>query len=70
MLVCVNGTVWIHDYQLLMVPAIVRRKLPHAIIAVSIYAHFPLTEQVHNAAGKVIGGARGVGFLKTDIEPI
>lgn len=44
--------VWIHDYQLLMVPAIVRRKFPRANIAISIYGQFPCVEQVRNTAGR------------------
>ncbi|KAI8145528.1 trehalose-phosphatase-domain-containing protein [Fennellomyces sp. T-0311] len=33
--------IWIHDYPLALLPGIVRRKLPHAIIGFAIYSRFP-----------------------------
>ncbi|KAL9537951.1 hypothetical protein MBANPS3_011321 [Mucor bainieri] len=38
--------VWIHDYQLLMVPHYLRQILPDAKIGMSIYANFPYYERL------------------------
>ncbi|KAL7314386.1 hypothetical protein PS15m_005962 [Mucor circinelloides] len=42
----VGDIVWIHDYQLLMVPHYLRQILPEAEIGMSIYASFPYYEHL------------------------
>ncbi|KAI8097569.1 glycosyltransferase family 20-domain-containing protein [Halteromyces radiatus] len=39
-----GDTVWIHDYHLLLVPAMVRSKLPKARIGLFLHASFPSSE--------------------------
>ncbi|CAO3611616.1 unnamed protein product [Cunninghamella blakesleeana] len=39
-----GDTVWIHDYHLLLVPAMVREKLPKARIGLFVHASFPSSE--------------------------
>ncbi|SAL98687.1 hypothetical protein [Absidia glauca] len=39
-----DDTVWIHDYHLLLVPAMVRSKLPKARIGLFLHASFPSSE--------------------------
>jgi len=43
--------VWIHDYQLLMVPHYLRQILPDAEIGMSIYANFPYYEHLASING-------------------
>lgn len=45
-------TVWVHDYQLLLLPAILRRKLPRASVGLSMYARFPSMEYLLKVPGK------------------
>ncbi|KAI8066372.1 glycosyltransferase family 20-domain-containing protein [Gongronella butleri] len=39
-----GDTVWIHDYHLLLVPAMVREKLPNARIGLFLHSSFPSSE--------------------------
>lgn len=39
-----GDTVWIHDYQLLLLPALLRRRVPHARIGFFLHVPFPSSE--------------------------
>ena len=39
-----NDTIWVHDYQLMLVPALLRERLPHARIGFFLHIPFPSSE--------------------------
>lgn len=39
-----GDTIWVHDYQLMRVPALIRRRLPHAKIGFFLHVPFPNPE--------------------------
>ena len=39
-----NDTIWIHDYQLMLLPALLRERLPHARIGFFLHIPFPSSE--------------------------
>ncbi|SSD61531.1 related to Trehalose synthase complex regulatory subunit TSL1 [Saccharomycodes ludwigii] len=39
-----GDTIWVHDYHLLLVPGMVRDKIPHAKIGFSLHVSFPSSE--------------------------
>lgn len=63
----VGDTIWIHDYHLMLVPAMVRQKLPHAKIGFFLHVSFPSSEvfrcfpQRENILEGILG-ANSVGF--------
>lgn len=62
-----GDTIWVHDYHLLLVPGMIRAKLPHAKIGFSLHVSFPSSEvfrcfaqRKHILRGLL--GANTVGF--------
>ena len=39
-----NDTIWVHDYQLMLLPALLRERLPHARIGFFLHIPFPSSE--------------------------
>jgi trehalose 6-phosphate synthase/phosphatase len=39
-----NDTIWLHDYQLMLLPALLRERLPHARIGFFLHIPFPSSE--------------------------
>ncbi|TMD31960.1 MAG: bifunctional alpha,alpha-trehalose-phosphate synthase (UDP-forming)/trehalose-phosphatase [Chloroflexi bacterium] len=62
-----GDTIWVHDYQLMLVPALVRRRLPDAAIGFFCHVPFPSSElfRVLPWRGELLQGMLGatlVGF--------
>lgn len=62
-----GDSIWIHDYHLLLLPSILRKKLPHAEIGFFMHAAFPSSEVFRclNARKALLDGLLGadlVGF--------
>jgi trehalose 6-phosphate synthase/phosphatase len=49
-----GDTIWIHDYHLLLVPDMVRNKLPKARIGLFVHSPFPSSEIFRCLPSKVI----------------
>jgi trehalose 6-phosphate synthase/phosphatase len=39
-----NDTIWVHDYQLMLLPALLRERFPHARIGFFLHIPFPSSE--------------------------
>ena len=66
-----GDTIWVHDYQLMLVPALVREKLPDVSIGFFLHIPFPSFELFHlipwrNELLKGLLGADLVGFHTFD----
>lgn len=66
-----GDTIWVHDYQLLLVPALIREKLPDVSIGFFLHIPFPSFELFHlipwrNELLKGLLGADLVGFHTFD----
>jgi trehalose 6-phosphate synthase/phosphatase len=62
-----NDTIWIHDYQLMLLPALLRDRLPHARIGFFLHIPFPSSEvfRILPWRREILGGLLGadlVGF--------
>src|SRR6185437_1742941 len=44
--------IWVHDYQLLLVPGLLRRRLPYARICFFLHIPFPSEELFRNLAAR------------------
>lgn len=60
-----GDTIWIHDYHLLLVPEMVRQKLPNAKIGFFLHVSFPSSEVFRCLAQreKILMGILGANFI-------
>lgn len=62
-----NDTIWIHDYQLMLVPAMIREKLPSARVGFFLHIPFPSFEIFrmlhHPWKQKIIDGLLGADLI-------
>jgi trehalose 6-phosphate synthase/phosphatase len=62
-----NDTIWVHDYQLMLLPALLRQRLPHARIGFFLHIPFPSSEvfRILPCRHEILNGLLGadlVGF--------
>ncbi|KAE8132498.1 glycosyltransferase family 20-domain-containing protein [Aspergillus pseudotamarii] len=65
-----GDSIWIHDYHLLLLPALLREKLPGAEIGFSMHAAFPSSEifRCINARGALLNGLLGADLVSFQTE--
>lgn len=62
--------IWIHDYHLLLLPSLLRKRLPHAEIGFFMHAAFPSSEVFRclNARNALLNGLLGADLIGFQIE--
>ena len=60
-----NDTIWVHDYQLMLLPALLRERLPHARIGFFLHIPFPSSEvfRILPWRREVLNGLLGADLL-------
>lgn len=62
---CSNDTIWVHDYQLMLLPALLRERLPHARIGFFLHIPFPSSEVFRTLPWRreILTGLLGAGLV-------
>ncbi|SCU97369.1 LADA_0H05908g1_1 [Lachancea dasiensis] len=65
-----GDTIWVHDYHLMLVPGMVRAKLPHAKISFFLHVSFPSSEVFRCFAqrDKILNGIVGANYVGFQTE--